>query len=191
MKKVSLSTIVITVVAIMVSGMIGGYRKEGLGDFRKSARVGQKIELDAKQWVRPRSITMGQYAVAPKLGKKQMISPDRFVSIEIDTGTPVRKELSGLGCRVESPGGHVSYPVADDIRLPPAGFRTTGTVIFEMAKEHLAGAELICRPGSVIYYREPLLVVDLGVSKKDLDRAWDESAYRKVKWQEYSLEVHR
>lgn len=185
----SLPTIVLLVVSMIAAGLLGQFRDNAIEDFQKRGELGRVTEMDAGQTIQPLELSIGQFAVHPR-GTSSLQSPARLVSVRFEFTTPQRRELAGLRCFLRMSGGTTAESLEEDnLRFPSPGFRSTGTVLFEITRENLVGARLACVPTGVIVYREPELLMDLGVGPRTIDSVWTSSAFKRVNWNQSTLAV--
>lgn len=191
--KVSPVTAALLLVSVVAAGTLGQFRDSAIADFQKPMELGRAAEVDNGQTIKPVDLSFGQFAVDARYSRKRsVISPARLVSVTFEFTTMSENEVGGMRCFLRLPGGNTSEALEDDeLRFPKPGFRSTGTVIFEVSRDNLAGARVACVPTGVIVYREPEMLMPLGVTRANLDQVWQESANRRVTWNKSRLEVVR
>lgn len=189
--KFSLPTTIVLVLSVIAAGLLGQFRDSAIEDFQKVAELGQELDLDNGQTITPLDLSFGQFAVQPS-GASSLMSPERLLSIRFQFTTPRESEIIGMRCFLRIAGDAVVESLAEDnLSFPKPGFRSTGTVIFEVTRENLVGASVACVPTGVIVYREPEMVMSLGVTPRNVDEIWANSAYKRVAWLDDTLEVVR
>ncbi|MGD8214058.1 hypothetical protein [Aestuariimicrobium sp. Y1814] len=185
----SFPTVVLLVVSMVAAGLLGQFRDSAMDDFQKHGELGRVTEMDAGQTIQPLEQSFGQFAVSPS-GSNSLQSPVRLVSLRFEFTTPGRKDLHGVRCFLRLSGDTIAEALEDDaLRFPAPGFRSTGTVLFEVTRENLVGAKVACVPTGVIVYREPELLMDLGVTSRNIESIWTNSAFKRVNWSESSEEA--
>ena len=189
--RINPMTAVLLVLSVVVAGLLGQFRDSAIEDFQKTATLGEALELDNQQTITPLEISFGQFAVEGG-GRRSVLSPERLVAVRFEFSTPFEDELDGVRCFLRMAGGSIGEALDDgNLRFPHPGFRSTGTVVFEVTRQNLLGARIACVPTGVIVYREPELLMSLGVDAGNVDTIWAQSSYRRVRWVEPTLEVIR
>lgn len=189
--KFSLPTAIVLILSVIAAGLLGQFRDTAIEDFQKGAELGKHLDLDNGQTITALDLSFGQFAVMPN-GSQSVMSPARLVSIRFEFATPQEDEMVGMRCFLRVHGDNIVESVEEDnLRFPEPGFRSTGTVIFEITRDNLVGAQLACVPTGVIVYREPEMLMSLGVTSRNVEQIWANSAYKRVNWLGDTLEVIR
>lgn len=189
--KFSLPTAILLVISVIVAGILGQFRDSAIEDFQKVAELGQELDLDGGQTIKPLDLSFGQFAVQPG-GSSSVMSPERLVSIRFEFSTPGENEMVGMRCFLRVAGDNIVEALEEDsLSFPKPGFRSTGTVLFEVTRDTLVGAKVGCVPTGVIVYREPEMLMSLDVTSRNVEQIWTNSAHKRVSWLDTSLEVVR
>ena len=189
--KFSLPTTILLVISVIAAGLLGQFRDSAIEDFQKVAELGQELDLDNGQTIKPLDLSFGQFAVQPS-GASSLMSPERLLSIRFEFTTPSENEMIGVRCFLRAGGDVIIESLTEDnLSFPKPGFRSTGTVIFEITRDHLVGARVACVPTGVIVYREPEMLMSLDVTLGNVEQIWTNSAYKRVNWLDDTLEVVR
>lgn len=187
----SIATAIVLIISVIAAGMLGQFRDTAIEDFQKVAELGKELELDNNQTIKPVDLSFGQFGVEPN-GSSSLMSPERLLSIRFEFSTPGEVEIVGMRCFLRiNADGIVESLEEDNLRFPDPGFRSTGTVIFEITRDNLVGASVACVPTGVIVYREPEMLMSLGVTSRNVEQIWTNSAYKRINWLDETLEVIR